>query len=541
MNLKNTKSSLVTFATLGLVTLFGSPAQAFSLGGTFSIFLDCNNDGMAQNRNANINGWQFTQDASGDNTDGPLYDMLGMATTITDDGTVAVVLNGNTSLTGEGNDRSGNSIAWGDLFFTAGNQTFAEAHNSGNLFAINFSQANDSNAPEVGVYNNVTAQGVGMHNFGHRTYENYMNLVDSDVNNFLGDIQANDLDSSNPYYDLAGPGYNVMAQGTRAYNDGFSFIDDTRLSALGFDATQFDTQGQHLIAFEFNLDALTVLPPLTEQAEQLGVDWIWDDDLQAIEDEYNRLDEEQRQIFREEIRDHSRENRAIREATPGFSEALANRDAAKEVRNAANERQGYYDFITATEAEIAILNDRELNDPTWNTKDEKYRKFLKDEIVRVNTLIQNLENDYGVETLATAQEDWQTANRAYSDLINQIRADNPVYVTNEEAMREPIARRQQVKEDRDRQEQLREALEQEIQDILASARQDIITQANAREEALEEEFGVRTSATNRNATTLSPISSEEEPVDVPEPSTTASLMLLGLAWGSTKLRSRNKR
>ncbi|MDJ1168574.1 PEP-CTERM sorting domain-containing protein [Roseofilum sp. BLCC_M154] len=527
---------LGTVATLGLATLFTSPAQAGTLGGTFSIFLDCNNDGMAHQRQGKINGWQFTQDAVGDNTDGPLYDMRGMATTVTEDGKVVVVMTGNTSIDGEGSDRSGNTIAWGDLFFTAGNQTFEEAQNSGNLFAINFSQANDSNAPEVGVYNSVTAQGVGMHNFGHRTYGNYMDLVDSDVTNFFGDIESNELGGNNPYYNTTGPGYNVIGQGTRAYNDGFSFVDSTRLDTLGFNDSGFDNAGTEVIAFEFNLKALTQPLPLPDQAEQLGVEWIWDDDFQAIDDEYDRLQAEQRRIWREEIKDHHEENKAIRADTPGFDEIWGNRQAALEVRNAANKRQGYLDDITETEAKIAELNAREVNDPTWNTKDEKYRKFLQDEIKNANKEIQKIENDYGTEALATAQEDWKTANRAYGSLINQIRADNPTYVANEEAMVEPNARRKEVIAERNAQKQMRKDLEQEIQGILAGMRQEIVAQADAQEQVLEEKYGVRTSASDRNATTISEF---EDPVDVPEPSALAGLMLLGL--GATQLRRTNKR
>ncbi|HBR00960.1 MULTISPECIES: XDD3 family exosortase-dependent surface protein [unclassified Roseofilum] len=534
MTYKTTTQFLGTLTTLGLATLFTSPAQAASLGGTFSVFLDCNNDGMAHQRNQNINGWQFTQDAVGDNTDGPLYDMRGMATTVTNDGKVVVVMTGNTSINGEGRDRSSNAIAWGDLFFTSGKKTFEEAQNSGKLFAINFSQANDSNAPGVGVYNSVTAQGVGMHNFGHRTYGNYMDLVDTNVSNFFGDIQSDELGGNNPYYNLTGPGYNVMAQGTRAYNDGFSFVDSTRLSDLGFDASGFDRAGEHLIAFEFNLKALTQPLPLDEQAEQLGVEWIWDDDFQTINDEYNRLQAEQKRIWNEEIKDHWNENKEIRKGTPGFNEIWANRQAALNVRNAANKIQKQVKFITKTEGQIAELNEREANDPTWNTKDEKYRKFLQDEIKNANKEIQKIENKHGTEALATAQDDWKTANRAYDNLINQIRADNPRYVDNEEAIVEPTARRKTAIAQRNVQKQKRKDLEREIQDILANTRQEVVAQAEAKEQALEEKYGVRTSASDRTATNLSEF---EEPVDVPEPSALAGLMLLGL--GATQLRRKN--
>lgn len=535
---KTTTQFLGTLTTLGLATLFTSPAQAGTLGGTFSVFLDCNNDGMAHQREAKVDGWQFTQDAVGDNTDGPLYDMRGMATTVTEDGKVVVVMTGNTAIGGEGTDRSGNTIAWGDLFFTSGNQTFEQAQNSGNLFAINFSQANDSNAPDVGVYNSVTAQGVGMHNFGHRTYENYMGLVDSDVSNFLGDIESNELGGNNPYYNLNGPGYNVIGQGTRAYNDGFSLVDSTRLNALGFDASGFANEGTEVIAFEFNLSALTTPLPLPEQAAQLGVEWTWDDDFQAIDDEYDRLQAEQRRIWREEIRDHANENKEIREGTSGFNEIWANRTAAKEVRDAANERQGYVDYINETEQKIAELNAREGSDPTWNTKDEKYRKFLQDEVKNTNKEIQKIEKEHGTGALATAQDDWRTANQAYGNLINQIRAENPTYVANEEAMAEPIARRKVVIADRDAQNERRKNLEQEIQDILAKTRQEIVAKADVNEQALEEKYGVRTSASDRHATTVSD-SEFEEPVDVPEPSAAAALMLLGL--GATQLRRKNNR
>lgn len=529
-----TPEFLGTLTTLGFATFFTSPVQAASLGGTFSVFLDCNNDGMAHIRNKNIDGWQFTQDAVGDNTDGPLYDMRGMATKVTNDGKVVVVMTGNTSIDGEGRDRSSNAIAWGDLFFSSGNQTFEQAQNSGKLFAIHFSQANDSNAPEVGVYNTVTAQGVGMHNFGHRTYSNYIDLVESDITNFLGDIQSDELGRGNSYYNIAGPGYNVMAQGTRAYNDGFSFVDSTRLSNLGFDASGFDNAGENLIAFEFNLKALTQPLPLDEQAEQLGVEWIWEEDFQAIDAEYNRLQAEQKRIWNEEIKDHWNENKEIRKGTPSFNEISANRQVALNVRNAANTIQKQIKFISKTEGQIAELNEREANDPTWNTKDEKYRKFLQDEIKNANKEIQKINEKYGTEALATAQDDWKTANRAYGDLINQIRADNPRYVANEDAMVEPTARRKAAIAKRNVQKQKRKGLKREIQDLLAGTRQEIVAQAEAKEQALEEKYGVRTSASDRTATTIAKV---EDPVGVPEPSAVAGLMLLGL--GTTQLRRKN--
>ncbi|MDJ1182412.1 PEP-CTERM sorting domain-containing protein [Roseofilum casamattae] len=537
MSQKTTTQFLGGLTTLGLATLFASPAQAASLGGTLSVFLDCNNDGMAHVRNETVSGWQYTQDARGDNTDGPLYDMLGMASTVTDDGKVVVVMNGNTSIDGEGTDRGGNSIAWGDLFFTAEGLTFEEAQDSGQLFAINFSQANDSDASEAGVYQNVVAKGVGMHNFGHRTYENYMNLVDDSVDNFFGDIQSDDLGEPEPYYNVAGPGYNVIDRGTRAYDDGFTFVDAGRLSDLGFDSANFDNQGDNLIAFEFNLAALTKLPPLTEQAEQLGVDWIWDDRYQTIEDEFARLDAEQQRIWDEEIKDHHRENKNIRANTPGFAEIWENRQAAKDVRDANKERQGLLNAIAETEVLIAEQEDRKLNDPTWNNKDKKYLDFLNDEVDRFNNDIASIETEYG-SALDTAQQDWQVANGAYRDLLDEIRADHPEYVFNENEMAEPKARRKEVIAERDLRDQNIADLEQEIQDVLAGARQQIVAQASADEQALEEEYGVRTSASDRNATTLNEF---EEPVDVPEPSALAGLMLFGLGFGGTQLRRRKQR
>ncbi len=54
---------------------------------------------------------------------------------------------------------------------TLSGESFEDAMDAGNLYAVHFSGSSDSGANAgLGVYQNVAAKGVGMHNFGHRTY-----------------------------------------------------------------------------------------------------------------------------------------------------------------------------------------------------------------------------------------------------------------------------------------------------------------------------------------------------------------------------------
>lgn len=282
--------------TLGILAVTASPARAGKLGaGLFTIFLECNNDGLSQllSPHSPLNSWQYTMDATADNTDGFLYDIRGVATVQTES-EVYVAISGNTPIGGTGYDRNIDPVNYGDLFFSAGNGTFEENMQAGNLYGIHFSGSSESGATELGVYKNVAAKGVGMNNFGHRTYGNYANTVDSNVSNFFGDLDVN-----NAYLNNDNTGYNVIAGGAKVENDGFEMLNLAQLAAAGFDDRILT--GTETFGFKFNIDALIELPPaplpktvagLKGVAGEIGFDWddqTWEAEIAVLDENIETL------------------------------------------------------------------------------------------------------------------------------------------------------------------------------------------------------------------------------------------------------------
>lgn len=259
----NQVSSAVAIA-IAFLPLSNQSAQAARLAsGTFSLFLECNNDGTSMLLNPQM-GWQYSQDAIGDMTDGYTYDMTGMAV-FQNESDVFVALAGNMPLSGAGYDRSLDRIFYGDLFFTPDGDNFQNSMTAGNLYGIHFSGSQDSGANAgLGIYQNVAAKTVGMQNFGHRTYGNYEGMVDTSSPNFYGDLGV-----SNNYLNPNGPGYNVISRGNRVQNDGFQMLSVLQLANAGFNLNQFG--GSEIFGFKFNLDAILpeLPPPLPKDVEAL--------------------------------------------------------------------------------------------------------------------------------------------------------------------------------------------------------------------------------------------------------------------------------
>lgn len=166
------KQVYTTTTSLAIAALLlngaGQSAQGIGLtSGMFSLFLECNNDGTALFLDSH-NGWQYSQDAIGDMTDGSTYDITGMGV-FQNGNEVFVAIGSNLPGTGAGYDRNVNPIFHGDLFFTPGGDNFQNSMEAGNLYGIHFSGSSDSGANAgLGVYQNVAAKGVGMNNFGHQ-------------------------------------------------------------------------------------------------------------------------------------------------------------------------------------------------------------------------------------------------------------------------------------------------------------------------------------------------------------------------------------
>lgn len=285
-------------ATTCLLSVSAQSAYAGGLtnGSTFMLFLECNNDGIFHviDDSLNVNGWQYTADARGDNTDGGLYDMGGIAIKQTGN-EVFVAITGGTPLEGAGYDRNVDKIFHGDLLFTPGSTNFQNAMETGDLYGVHFTGSQDSGADSgLGVYKNVAAKSVGAKNFGHSSHTNYGNIVDSNVDNFFGGLGL-----ENDYFNKD-KGYNAIAEGTKVENDGFKLLDDSQLQKAGFDAQQFG--GEDDFTFGFKFDLATILPPrepkgigvLQGVAGEAGVEWNqeWDGEIGSFDTKINEFETE---------------------------------------------------------------------------------------------------------------------------------------------------------------------------------------------------------------------------------------------------------
>ena len=387
------------------VALTADPTLAMGLvnGSTFWLGLECNNDviGHVVGNNDPINGWQYTSDAAGDNTDGHFYDILGLAQRETED-EIIFAINANMPYAGAGFDRDGNSVTFGDLFFASGNQSLDEAMGAGNLYGIRFAQ-NEAGVNELGVYSGVTAKSVAVNNFGHRTLNNYASLVDSNVNNFAGDLQTADLQNGNGFIDPDGTGYNVIDRGTKVGNDGFELLDNAVLAELGFDSGNFANQGDNIIAFKINKAALQAQLPLEEQANQLDIPWQqeWVDGFDRLDGDIAQNQEESKRVNNEEIKPRNKENSDIRNGTVGHEAALRLRNERNKRRNlernlgkAENELQDVEESIARQEQKYeywaSLSPEEQASAPpevVWTSKD---KKFLESQQEEAQTLRQRI-------------------------------------------------------------------------------------------------------------------------------------------------------
>lgn len=412
----------VALGTLGLVAMSSSPASAGILGGggVFSLFLECNNDGVSQVLGASqaINGWQYSHDAMNDNTDGYLYDIGGLATKQTND-YVYFVINGNTPLQGTGFDRDARQVNYGALFFSNNSHSsFESAQTAGDLFAINFTGSNESGVNELGVYQSVVGKSVGINNFGHRTYDNYANMVNPNVDNFFGD-----LDADSPYFNPE-QGYNVIGTGKKVQNDGFTFLTADELQAEGFDQSQF--AGENSIAFKVKQSALQYQPPLREQAEDLEVEWVWDDEFADIEAKIDAAEKEYDRLKEVEINPRNRENGLLKNAHPEYTGASELNSIYKDRRNLekdlaeANkvltyleEKKENWDNMTPEERENAAPED------VWVDKDSKDLAFQLENTQELAQQIADINSDADGKLQSALEKALKKAEKSLNNLTKK--------------------------------------------------------------------------------------------------------------------------
>ncbi len=299
-NLKALFSPLRTAAATACLLSMAAPSAfgvGFTQGSTFMLFLECNNDGVfhVTGDSPLVNGWEYTKDGTGDNTDGDSYDIGGIAMTQIGD-EVYVAITGGTPLAGAGFDRNIDKIFHGDLLFAPPGVTFQEAMENGQLSGIHFSGSEDSGADGgLGVYKNVSAKGVGAKNFGHSSQENLANITKADTGNVFIDKEQ-----EKKFFDDT-KGYNVIAEGTKVQDDGFALLDAPTLENLGLDLAQFgDSPTTETFGFKFNIDAL--FPPRTPvgigtligRGEKAGISSVpnWQPEIDVFQENISNHQEE---------------------------------------------------------------------------------------------------------------------------------------------------------------------------------------------------------------------------------------------------------
>jgi hypothetical protein len=163
-----------------------------------------------------------------------------------------------TGVDGKEYEISNSNIGYGDLFFDfSGLGSFKEASDSASLFAIRFAGNNDSNVPEVGVYNSVKAKSVVPQNAGWSNLYNHNSKVvlETDNSASMGELQW-DNDYYDPYTkegewkrpDSLIP--NVIDSGNKIGD--ITLLDQDELINAGFDSNNLFASGNELFGFKFD-------------------------------------------------------------------------------------------------------------------------------------------------------------------------------------------------------------------------------------------------------------------------------------------------
>lgn len=256
-----TAKLLAFSSTLGLLLAASLPAKAATMKAlnqntVSNVFMECINDGAASvisDDNAAWQQWYYAQDSiadgvSGFDIGGNVYEIFGIALKETKD-SIWAVINGNMPITGQnGTSADDGNIGWGDLFFNFSGKDFTTASNNKELFAVRFAPTNDSLAPTVGLYGEVSAISNTNINSGFSSiiaYNNRVNFYGSSAPSF-GDLPANTT-----YFNQNG---SVNAIGSGKYLTGITNLTLAELQQAGYDSSQFG--GRYTHAFKFDKSAV---------------------------------------------------------------------------------------------------------------------------------------------------------------------------------------------------------------------------------------------------------------------------------------------
>ena len=221
-----------------------------------SVSLECLNDttaldGRCQELSA-VNGWRYAHDKANDGISpgptAPSYEVHGLAVKQTST-QIIFALAGAIPIGGHAADVLNSTVAWGDLFINQTGKPLYEASQSGNLYAVRFSEQNDSAVPTLGLYRNVTAKSVAKANKGFESYDGYESQLFSaptPVSAEYGPTCSNTSVDIN--YFGASLSLNVIDSGT--YLGPITMLTPADLVAAGLDVSQFSTSG-HIFGFSF--------------------------------------------------------------------------------------------------------------------------------------------------------------------------------------------------------------------------------------------------------------------------------------------------
>jgi len=238
-------------------TLIGLPVCPNRLEeSVVSVTLECLNDttaldGRCQESSA-VNGWRYAHDKANDGVSpgsGVLsYEVHGLAVKQTAT-QIIFALAGAIPSGGHPADVLNGTVAWGDLFINQTGKPLYEASQSGNLYAVRFSAQNDSAAPTLGLYRNVTAKSVAKANKGFESYDGYESQLLSaptPVPAGYGPTCSNTAVDIN--YFGASLSLNVIDSGT--YLGPITMLTSAELVSAGLDVSQFSTSA-HIFGFSF--------------------------------------------------------------------------------------------------------------------------------------------------------------------------------------------------------------------------------------------------------------------------------------------------
>jgi hypothetical protein len=203
------------------------------------------------------NGWNYAIDSFNDGVTGGQvgggdFEFYGIAIKETSD-TAFIAINSNLSLAGyAASAAERGNVNYGDLFFNFSGQNFNTANANGSLFAVRFSDGNDSGVATTGVYTNVTAKSVTKTNLGFTNLNKYNTLVASQG----GTPSIGDLAATDPYFEQTGNRtvLNSIATGTKVGE--INSLTPETLSALGLNFAQFNAVGSQTIGFSFNKSSM---------------------------------------------------------------------------------------------------------------------------------------------------------------------------------------------------------------------------------------------------------------------------------------------